>query len=417
MQEKVFNPKKKPVVLWGAGEKTRWLLENRCLDFPVEFIIDSDKEKGQTTLCGLSIFAPESVQSLETYFVLIVPEKYKSDISAILSGKHMQAGMDYLCLSDFVELYRKHYEDKMQADVSGGYKVIAVPAMPIGDVCTMLSFFKAYTEKIHQPLALYVESIKNRNILQLCPYVDKIETLPLSFLYCAQDSILKNCGILDARNMYTLKGEKYLDGPAEVKLFLGLANDVKGHRVRACAHECMERAERIFKKYNLIKGKTVFLIPYGDWLGKEVVSEEFWLRLCDALRKQGYALVFNAEREIVPGVPSLFLDVMDIPAFSVLCGNVVGARTGLINYIAFFTDVMIQAIWPGDDNPHFGTDYWKEWCEAGGISPLRRSGYFMKMGLSIRHETGRNEKMIEFIHGRDERDIAFIVENLDRMVT
>ena len=37
----------------------------------------------------------------------------------------------------------------------------------------------------------------------------------------------------------------------------------------------------------------------------------------------------------------------------------------------------------------------------------------MNNGLSIQHESGREQRLIEFIHEADEKDIAFIIENLE----
>ena len=415
MPGRIFNPNNKPVVLWGAGMKTRWLLQNCHLDFPVECIIDSDPEKSQTVFCGLDVVSPGEIEQLQRYFVIVIPQNCQEEIFSFLSQKNMQHTLDYIGLSELAGLYRGSYEKKMLADISDGYKVMALPVFPIGDICTIISFIKPYKEMINQPLSLYVGSAKNQELLEVCTDIDKAEALCMSpMLFEEEDEFLQEHGILDLKYIFALfKGEKYLDGPAEVRAFFGLPQDTECNRIGMCNFGNKDNVEDVFRKYGLTEGRTVFIVPYGDWLGRQVVTEGFWAKLCKRLELAGYAVIFNADREIVPGVPSLFLNVLDVPLFSEMCGNVVGARTGLLNYIAFFTDVMIQAIWPGDDNPHFETDYWKNWCEFGGVSQSERSGYYMNNGLSIQHESGREQRLIEFIHEADEKDIAFIIENLE----
>lgn len=416
MQEVHFNPHGKPIVLWGCGRKTQWLLGNNCLDFPIEFIVDSSA--GKEMLYGIKIVSPAVVERWADYYIVVIPKNYQEEIFSILCEKGLQYGENYIGFSELTELYRESYEMQMLADISAGYKVMALPVFPIGDICTILSFLKAYREKVNQPLALYAGNIKNRDLLQLCTEADKVELFHWEFMPNAgKDGFFKRNGILDLTDIFALykgKGDKYCDSPGMVKAFFGLQQNTQCNRIGVCNFGSREHVEAAFEQYKLTKGKTVFLVPYGDWLGSQVVSGEFWEKLCSRLRQEGYVVVFNAEKEIIPGVPSLFLNVLDIPLFAEMCGNVVGARTGLINYIAFFTDVMIQAIWPRDDNPLFCTDYWKAWCGFGGIDLSKRSEYFMEHGLSIRGETGREHKLMEFIYEEDERDIEFIIGNLEK---
>ena len=416
MQEVRFNPHKKPIILWGAGQKTKYFLGNDFFDFPVELVVDSGKEK--EILCGIEIVCPESVGQWDNYYTIVIPRNYQDEIFSILSEKGLQHGGDYIGVAELAEWYRDRCEKQMIADISAGYKVMAIPVFPIGDICTILSYLKAYREKVNQPLAIYAGNIKNRDLLQLCAAVSKVELFCWDFMLDAQKSgFFQRNGILDLTGIFELyKGEEYCDGAGEVRAFFGLPQDTPCNRIGVCNFGSKEKVEEIFEQYKLIKGKTVFLVPYGDWLGSQVVSDGFWEKLCQRLKQEGYTVVFNAEKEMVPGVPSLFLNVMDIPLFAETCGNVVGARTGLLNYIAFFTDVMIQAIWPRDDNPLFRTDYWKTWCRFGEINLSKRSGYFMKHGLSIQNETGRQQKLVEFIHEEDERDIAVIMGNLEHIL-
>lgn len=414
MREILFNPNNKPIILWGGGKKTKWFLDNCFFDFPIESIVDSDTEKKM--LCGIKVISPTAVEQWVNYYVIVIPKNYQTEIFSILCEKGLRYGEDYIGLAELTELYRNIYEKQMIADISAGYKVMALPVFPIGDVCTILSFLKAYREKINQPLSLYAGNTKNRDLLQLCADADKVEVFCWDFMMNSKKGdFFKGNDIIDLTGIFELyKGERYCDGAGEVKAFFGLPQDTQCNRIGVCNFGSKENVEAVFEQYKLIKGKTVFLVPYGDWLGSQVVSDEFWEKLCGRLKQEGYAVVFNAEKEIVSGVPSLFLDVLDIPLFAEMCGNVVGARTGLLNYIAFFTDVMIQAIWPGDDNPLFGTDYWKTWCGFGEIDLSKRSSYFMEHGLMIQSETGRKQKLIEFIYEEDEKDIAFIFENLER---
>lgn len=417
MSEVIFNSKNKPIVLWGGGRRTRQLLENQSFDFTVEFIIDSDIEKDQTMICGVKTVLPQTIEELEKYFVIVIPQKYQTEIFSILSERNMQHTLDYIGLSELLDFYRREYKKQLLDDVSNGYHVMVMPTFPIGDICMIISLLKPYKEKMDKPLAIYTESRKNRDLLRLSPEADKVETLCMGPILFKEDDLFENESILDVTNIFAVfksQGDRYCDTPGAIKVFLGLPESAKCNKIKNCTFGCTESVEDVFREYKLKKGKTVFIVPYGDWLGKQVVTEEFWNKLCKALVKEGYSVIFNAEKEIVSAIPSVFLDVLNVPLFAEMCGNVVGARTGLLNYIAYFTDVMIQAIWPGEDNPRFSSVYWKNWCEFGGVDLSRRSDYYIEKGYSIRHETKREQKLIEFIHEEDEKDIAFILDNLDK---
>lgn len=410
-----FNPGKKPVIVWGAGKRTQVGFKDGLFNFPIAYIVDAGKSRKK--LGGIEIIPPEDMTDWKNYYVIVTPKVYQDEIFQELSDKGLQYGSDCIGYEEFCEMQAEIYKTKMLRDINTeGTEVVLVPEWPIGDMCSIMGFVKAYKEKVKKSLAFYIIGKRGKEALELCPHIEHVEMIPSGCEDVLEDFFKEEKSrIFDMRLLF--EGEDNLDAVKAVRRFFKLPKETEFDRFALKILPDTEKITRLFESFGLRRGKTVFIVPYANWfgpIGKELKSAGFWTKLCDALSREGYDVIFNSEEEVAAGVPYTFMGLSDLPGFVELCGNVVGMRTGLLNFIAIFTNVTIQCLWPEDDSVYFNTDRWKAFYKWGHLSESARSKEMMEAGIALTRETERTEKIFEFICQSDEEDIERIVRNLDR---
>lgn len=416
MKNLIFNPENKPVILWGAGKRTERILNNGLVNFSVRFIVDTDKNKKGKKLNELEIILPGDIHEWKAYYIIVIPEVYQDDVFQELSEKKLQYGRDYIGYGELCEIQAAVYKDKLLNGIKRGMQIIVIPEWPIGDMCSVLGFVKAYKERVRKPLVFYIIGKRGKEVLELCPYIQHVEMIPIDCIRHLEDLVLsEKRNIFDMRLLF--ESSDKLDALRAVRRFFQLPEETRFDRFTLKGRPDKEEIEKLFASFKLRRGKTVFIVPYANWfgeIGKRLKSTEFWAALCTDLSKEGFDVVFNSEEEVVPGTAHVFLELSKLPAFIELCGNVIGIRTGLLNFIAVFTNVTIQCFWPEDNSPYFETDTWKYFSNWGNIPESTRSDGLMEAGLSLTKETERTEKIFEFICQNDREDIKSLIRNLDR---
>ncbi len=182
-----------------------------------------------------------------------------------------------------------------------------------------------------------------------------------------------------------------------------------------------EDVEAYFESNHLIPGRTVFLIPEARFFDSEIVSQDYWVKLSTAIRKKGGTVFFNSNVPI-GREPYGFLPFEDLPDFVSLCGYAVGLRTGLLDYIAAFTNTKILAIYPNQFCPVFKRrdmiEMYTHYAANRNIHSSSQEEHLCMMMdkffhmFSIRYYTG-NEHVVEWIHDTDEeKEIRRIVAEL-----
>ena len=301
------------------------------------------------------------------------------------------------------------YLHLMKGLVERGFEVMLFH-QGLGETCIFSRLMKAYTEKTKKPLILITRDDSRTALLKQCPYIYDVMSCDISF-FDALASYKEFRAALQIKNfeaLHYMNFENVTTMREEVCSFLGLPYDaadsdyiVKSRNPDAIRHH--------FDELGLKKGKTCFLIPHALCYGKEVVSYEFWKKLSIRLREEGYEPVFNSFEEIVPEVPYIYLPMEEVPDFVKLCGNVIGVRTGLLDVIATFTDVKIQAVYPN------------EFCPIWHQNPMLYKGLDISVkekserainDMAIRRVVGRGN-VFEFIHGNEEEDIQKVIEHLE----
>ncbi len=235
------------------------------------------------------------------------------------------------------------------------------------------------------------------------------------------DALAKDKNFLQFYGIRYIDKDKYF--PTVKDLFceqLDIPSDTQYRRfpIRSRHREDMEA---YFKSNHLIPGKTVFLIPTAGLFGSEIVSQNYWMKFSAAIRKKGGTVFFNSNVPI-GREPYGFLPFEDLPDFVSLCGYAVGLRTGLLDYIAAFTNTKILAIYPNQFCPVFKRrdmiEMYTHYAANRNIHSSSQEEHLCMMMdkffhmFSIRYYTG-NEHVVEWIHDTDEeKEIRRIVAEL-----
>lgn len=410
-----FNPRNKPIIVWGAGKRTVCGLRSGLFNFSIEYIIDTDKSKKM--LGQIKTILPEDVKDWKNYYVIVTPKVYRDYIFQTLLEKGLQYGEDYI---GYEELYALHYgtcRSRLLRDINAEeMEVILASEQPIGDMCSIMGVVKAYKEKVNKSLVVYIIGRYGKETLELCPYIERVELLPMEYVNSLEDIFSEEKDrICDMRVLF--EGTDKLDPVGAVKRFFQLPEETEFDRFMPKILPNIRKSVNLFEHFGLRRGKTVFIVPYANWfgpIGKRLKSIGFWTELCAALSEEGYDVIFNSEEEVVPSVPYTFLELAELPQFIKLCGNVVGMRTGLLNFIAMFTDVTVQCLWPENNSLYFNTDTWKKFSQCGDLPQTARSSELMTAGLALTRGIEQRKKIFEFICQNDEGDIETILRNLDR---
>lgn len=301
------------------------------------------------------------------------------------------------------------YLHLMKGLVERGFEVMLFH-QGLGETCIFSRLMKAYTEKTKKPLILITWNDSRKALLEQCPYIYNVMSCDVSFFYAlaSYKDFRAAIQIKNFEALHYMKFENITTMREEICSFLGLSYDAEDsdYIVKSKYPDALGQH---FDELGLKREKTCFLIPHAICYGNEVASYEFWEKLSIRLREEGYEPVFNSFKEIVPGVPYVYLPMEDVPDFAKLCGNVIGVRTGLLDVIATFTDVKIQAVYPN------------EFCPIWHQNPMLYKGLDISLkekseraiyDMAIRRVVGRGN-VFEFIHGNDEEDIQKMIEHLE----
>lgn len=121
--------------------------------------------------------------------------------------------------------------------------------------------------------------------------------------------------------------------------------------------EIISRAENLFNEMNLTKGKVVFAVTAGLYYGRLEHHADFWIKLRDKLRTEGYEIVTNGNKVDIPNCQNVFLSLLETASFVGLCGNIVSVPTGIIEASCAMNTIdkiTLQVIFPGDNDIYWG---------------------------------------------------------------
>ena len=133
----------------------------------------------------------------------------------------------------------------------------------------------------------------------------------------------------------------------------------------------------------------------------------FWEKLVERLRSEGFAAILNLPEETISGVPFAYFDMIPSLRLAEKCGYVIGARTGFMDLVAAFTDLPLQAIYPGDT--HESWDILKKYTWTETVNDHYAEKYMESTGL---HALFERPGITEWVYTTDEELLDSIMEKL-----
>lgn len=312
----------------------------------------------------------------------------------------------------------KMYEEQMEMEISEYKQMLRKISQTcqvmlfhqgMGETCVFVMLMHAYKQKIKKPLVILAIQESRLQILQACPDIDEV-------ILCGQEiyekikrdwELRETCHIMDFWELhFWSKGRGYRNFKEEICAYLGLPFDTEYVKYIISDGNTLLTVKEYFDYFGLKEGRTVFIVPSTICYGDQVVSKEYWKKLTVKIKESGRDVFFNAAEPFIEGERHGFWVCSQLPDFVRFCGNVVGARTGLLDFLATFTDVRIQAIYPN------------EYCNCWTDDAFRDSRMSHKE-LAESHLQSMNmarmlgaEHTIEFMHQNEDEEIERIVENL-----
>lgn len=315
--------------------------------------------------------------------------------------------------------YQIDYYKKKIIDLKQEGRMLVIVPCGIGDltVMWMLMYEREITDT-WKSIVPIVTSLHWNRLLKFYPgKIEEALVLPRAIRDAIMmDKIfLKKHGI---RNGYEFSGKHKIDN---IKDYFCIMLDFSvntEYRKFSIHSNCWKDVKTYFHWNQLIPGKTVFLCPYANTFGSEIVSRDYWKKLSMAVRRSGGGVFFNSQTCVVEGEPFGLLALQDLPDFVGLCGNAVGLRSGMMDFLAAFANIRSFVIWPNGFCPFY--IYSQSTIRRFYMDFLARpkegfmgsvADYYMQL-YSVYSYTGSNN-LVEWVHDTDEEaEIDRIVAEL-----
>ncbi|MCR5546854.1 MAG: hypothetical protein K6F30_10325 [Lachnospiraceae bacterium] len=302
---------------------------------------------------------------------------------------------------------QKEYEElckTIRELCQSGYEVMLFH-QGFGETAIFLQVVYKYKELSGKKLFIITYTSTRTEILKCSDVIDEVFEVPkdVYLMLSGENQMLNELGIKNFLAMHNMDLDRSTM-KNEVCEFLGIPKDTPYRHLSLPGIQA--NWDEYFRTKNLLPGKTVYIVPHALFLGK-VVPEEFWEKLVERLREEGYTAIMNLPSETIPGVPFAYFDMVVSLQLAKHCGCVVGARTGFMDLVATFTDLPIIAIYPDDTHPSWDIckkytwrepvngDYAKVYMESTGINTL-----FPRDGIT------------ELVYTSDEEIIDEIIEKI-----
>lgn len=238
----------------------------------------------------------------------------------------------------------------------------------LGESTAFFFWMKKYTEHCKKKILVICFQELRAEMMRLCPYIDvTIRVEPIIFdyisVYCAKKYDIKRVLLAHVSPKITAKKAKLTSSEIKtygiigtIRDFLKISPKTKFEKYPVkLPQNSVAKAEDLFKKMNLIRGKTVFVITEGLYFGNLSHHMNFWINFAERLKILGYEVVTNSAEEVIPGCKNIFLSLLESTAFAGLCGNLASVPTGFFEAICALNtkdEIKWQIFYP-DENDIF----------------------------------------------------------------
>lgn len=162
---------------------------------------------------------------------------------------------------------------------------------------------------------------------------------------------LKNITLINPADAFTEESFEYVMRYPQLSLKDCIQYGCLNLKTTNCFYLPKIHKESCIKKpRNFTLGKTVLLSPFSR--AAELIADDLFICLAQHLKETGFTVLTNLSEPDhipIPGTQGVYYSLTEITSLVECGGYVVGARSGLLDLLAY-TDCRMVAIYPADDS-------------------------------------------------------------------
>lgn len=368
VQAEVFRDKY--VVIFGSNESAEKMMDYLAIkNVTVNGIVDNDARKDGTSLYGVPVMLPDNcLIPKKDNCVILIASRYYPEMVMQLEAMGYQEKKEIFKAAEYSthnssslteekfeeriqivkrgeELFRKVFERE-----PGTEKIFVCPPAELGATYVGMAYIRQYTE-LHRisKFHLIIRNGAYAKLAYLFGFENDVTTLQKDemeaflqfavFTDMAGDKIL----IMNHRHPYTCrlgeignyKGIHFIDHFQYSIFRFGKPIKPEIPYIHRDNKEAEEYVEELFINNQLKRGKTVILMPYANTAPK--IDLNFWEKLAERLRKEGYIVCTNSSGEAEPsinGTIPLFYDLRYALEVTEKAGYMIALRSGMCDVLS-----------------------------------------------------------------------------------
>jgi len=356
---KVINKgtlEKKRIVLFGAAIASKEI-KNYLADYGYSpfAVVDNDPRKIGKECLGLTICKPEKLLLPfdNSYIILMYSERFYREIFFQLDGMNYKKNKQVFSLNfdmdDSLKIFSYYTLCKIRAMyyhlrlTKKNCATFVAPYTGIGDIYLTGLFFKKYLKRnnINEYIFIVVngackkvaEMFGIENIIVLDSKIAEDLTQLNKSLRIQEKVITLNDGWASDPVQW-IRGYKGLDFAKMFRYFVFGFDDSVQYELPP-RKNWQNEIDELFKKHNLLKGKTIILSPYSNTLFE--LPTDFWESIVEHCKQRGYTICTNCAtkgEKPVKGTEAVFFPLGMAIDFVEAAGSFIGIRSGLCDVIS-----------------------------------------------------------------------------------
>jgi len=347
---------KKRIVLFGAAitskEIKNCLTEHGYSPFAV---VDNDPRKIGKECLGLTICKPEKLLLPfdNSYVIFIHSIKFYKEMFFQLEEMGYKKNKHFFSLNididDSLKIFGYYTLRRIRAMyyylrfTKKNCAMFVAPYTGIGDIYLAGLFFKEYLKRNN--ISEYVFVVVNGACKKVAEMFG-IENIMVTTFKTAEDLTQLNKSLRMQRKIITLndgwatdpiqwiRGYKGLDFAKMFRYFVFDFDDNVQYELPP-RKDWQSQIDELFKKHNLLKGKTIVLSPYSNTLFE--LPDDFWESIVEHCKQLGYSVCTNCatkNEKPVKGTEAVFFPLGMSIDFVEVAGCFIGIRSGLCDIIS-----------------------------------------------------------------------------------
>lgn len=332
-----------------------------CIDGYKEYnivgIIDRDESKSGIMRKGVPIYNLSKISELDFDNDIVFITNYKFEETVVkLNSMGGVINKDYFVLNPCPDINDRSEEDfisLISEEIEKGKKVyeglrktfprekfLLSPWNASGDIYVAGLYLSDYIEKnCPNGYCVFVTSAAAKKVSEMLGYKTELisqEDMDSMLLY------IRYKGFEETNSLNTnVNYPNKFSTQRIAELFRILDFNTAHQRMAFQAEEKKTRlainqknSDDIFEQYNLVKGKTILIVPYSNTLGS--IPEKHGKELVERLKEKGYSVCTNVagDEKAIEGTEGIFIPYDTVLDFVNKAGGAIGVRSGLFDIVS-----------------------------------------------------------------------------------